>query len=208
MMGKIDRGSFSWAAFRCRHVWYVCVCSSVLSGLFCFFCQKGRPLVLVLVFQRGRGARRSLCFGFPAVWCPPVQVIEGGNNKKQKPAYGADVLRLWVSSVDYSGDVCVGDHIIKQVRRILLYLGIGKRDKCCVSHGSEFGFGSSCVLRIVCFLCCSSLPRPVISVFLYSIPAAVELIVDRKTSAQGHHNPCDHFLLVVGSKGQGQFFHR
>lgn len=46
-----------------------------------------------------------------------VQVIEGGNNKKQKPAYGADVLRLWVSSVDYSGDVCVGDNIIKQVRR-------------------------------------------------------------------------------------------
>lgn len=45
-----------------------------------------------------------------------VQVIEGGNNKKQKPAYGADVLRLWVSSVDYSGDVCVGNHIIKQVR--------------------------------------------------------------------------------------------
>eukprot|EP00752_Nemacystus_decipiens_P006878 g6179.t1 len=45
----------------------------------------------------------------------PIEVIEGGNNKKQKPAYGADVLRLWVSSVDYSGDVCVGDHIIKQV---------------------------------------------------------------------------------------------
>ncbi|CAN0074680.1 unnamed protein product, partial [Hapterophycus canaliculatus] len=47
----------------------------------------------------------------------PIEVIEGGNNKKQKPAYGADVLRLWVSSVDYSGDVCVGDHIIKQVGR-------------------------------------------------------------------------------------------
>ena len=43
-------------------------------------------------------------------------MIEGGNNKKQKPAYGADVLRLWVSSVDYTGDVCVGDKVIKQVR--------------------------------------------------------------------------------------------
>ena len=43
------------------------------------------------------------------------QVIEGGNNKKQKPAYGADVLRLWVSSVDYTGDVCVGANVIKQV---------------------------------------------------------------------------------------------
>ena len=44
----------------------------------------------------------------------PLLVIEGGNNKKQQPAYGADVLRLWVASVDYSGDVCIGDNIIKQ----------------------------------------------------------------------------------------------
>ena len=45
----------------------------------------------------------------------PLQVIEGGNNKKKDPAYGADVLRLWVSSVDYTTDVCVGPNIIKQV---------------------------------------------------------------------------------------------
>ena len=45
----------------------------------------------------------------------PMKVIEGGNNKKQEPAYGADVLRLWVSSVDYSSDVCVGANILKQV---------------------------------------------------------------------------------------------
>ena len=44
----------------------------------------------------------------------PLLVIEGGNNKKQQPAYGVDVLRLWVASVDYSGDVCIGDTIIKQ----------------------------------------------------------------------------------------------
>ena len=44
----------------------------------------------------------------------PMQVIEGGNNKKLEPAYGADVLRLWVASVDYSGDVCIGSNIIKQ----------------------------------------------------------------------------------------------
>jgi len=44
----------------------------------------------------------------------PMQVIEGGNNKKKNPAYGADVLRLWVASVDYSGDVCIGDSILKQ----------------------------------------------------------------------------------------------
>ena len=44
----------------------------------------------------------------------PALIIEGGNNKKQEPAYGADVLRLWVSSVDYSSDVRVGKNIIKQ----------------------------------------------------------------------------------------------
>jgi len=44
----------------------------------------------------------------------PLQVIEGGNNKKLEPAYGADVLRLWAASVDYSGDVSIGANIIKQ----------------------------------------------------------------------------------------------
>jgi undecaprenyl-phosphate 4-deoxy-4-formamido-L-arabinose transferase len=28
----------------------------------------------------------------------PLSIIEGGNNKKEEPAYGADVLRLWVKS--------------------------------------------------------------------------------------------------------------
>jgi isoleucyl-tRNA synthetase len=45
----------------------------------------------------------------------PMQIIDGGNNKKKNPAYGADVLRLWVASVDYAGDVCIGDNIIKQI---------------------------------------------------------------------------------------------
>ncbi|MEM7756907.1 MAG: isoleucine--tRNA ligase [Cyanobacteria bacterium P01_A01_bin.40] len=44
----------------------------------------------------------------------PEVIVEGGNNKKQEPPYGADVLRLWVSSVDYSSDVRVGKNIIKQ----------------------------------------------------------------------------------------------
>ncbi len=45
----------------------------------------------------------------------PMKIIDGGNNKKTNPAYGADVLRLWVASVDYTGDVCIGDNIIKQI---------------------------------------------------------------------------------------------
>jgi len=45
----------------------------------------------------------------------PLSVILGGKNLKANPAYGADVLRLWVASVDYATDVCIGDTIIKQV---------------------------------------------------------------------------------------------
>ena len=45
----------------------------------------------------------------------PAVLVEGGNNEKQQPAYGADVLRLWVSSVDYSADVPLGPGIVKQL---------------------------------------------------------------------------------------------
>ncbi len=48
----------------------------------------------------------------------PVVIIEGGNNKKKDPPYGADVLRLWVSSVDYSSDVPIGQNILKQLADI------------------------------------------------------------------------------------------
>ena len=45
----------------------------------------------------------------------PKVVIDGGKNHKQDPPYGADVLRLWVSSVDYSSDVPLGKNILKQM---------------------------------------------------------------------------------------------
>ena len=45
----------------------------------------------------------------------PMVIIEGGKNQKQEPAYGADVLRLWVSSVDYSADVPIGAGILRQL---------------------------------------------------------------------------------------------
>ncbi|KAI0562047.1 Isoleucine--tRNA ligase [Gracilaria domingensis] len=45
----------------------------------------------------------------------PLKVISGGNNKKKEPPYGSDVLRLWVSSVDYSSDIMIGPSILKQV---------------------------------------------------------------------------------------------
>ncbi|MBG1258196.1 isoleucine--tRNA ligase [Nostoc commune] len=48
----------------------------------------------------------------------PNIIIEGGKNQKLEPAYGVDVLRLWVSSVDYSGDVRIGKNIIKQMNDV------------------------------------------------------------------------------------------
>jgi isoleucyl-tRNA synthetase len=45
----------------------------------------------------------------------PLTVINGGKNQKEEPAYGADVLRLWVASVDYSTDVLIGKSILKQL---------------------------------------------------------------------------------------------
>nr|GMD65772.1 isoleucine--tRNA ligase, chloroplastic/mitochondrial [Ipomoea batatas] len=44
----------------------------------------------------------------------PRSVIEGGKNQKEAPPYGADVLRLWVSSVDYTGDVLIGPQVLRQ----------------------------------------------------------------------------------------------
>ena len=49
----------------------------------------------------------------------PNTIIEGGKNQKENPAFGADTLRLWVSGVDYSTDVCVGNNIVKQVSETL-----------------------------------------------------------------------------------------
>ena len=47
----------------------------------------------------------------------PKIVIDGGKDAKKEPAFGADVLRLWVASVDYTGDVRIGGNIMSQVER-------------------------------------------------------------------------------------------
>lgn len=44
----------------------------------------------------------------------PRVVIGGGKDAKKDPPYGADVLRLWVASVDYSSDVLIGGRILSQ----------------------------------------------------------------------------------------------
>ncbi|XP_059632729.1 isoleucine--tRNA ligase, chloroplastic/mitochondrial [Cornus florida] len=48
----------------------------------------------------------------------PRTVIEGGKNPGEAPSYGADVLRLWVSSVDYTGDVLIGPQVLRQMSDI------------------------------------------------------------------------------------------
>jgi isoleucyl-tRNA synthetase len=46
----------------------------------------------------------------------PRLVMLGGKDAKKEPPYGADVLRLWVASVDYSSDVLIGGRILSQAR--------------------------------------------------------------------------------------------
>lgn len=48
----------------------------------------------------------------------PRAVILGGKDQKKDPPYGADVLRLWVASVDYSSDVMIGSRILSQVAEV------------------------------------------------------------------------------------------
>lgn len=49
----------------------------------------------------------------------PSHIIDGGKNLKQAPAYGVDVLRLWVSYSDYSKDVEIGKGILEKVAEAL-----------------------------------------------------------------------------------------
>ncbi|MBC1215125.1 isoleucine--tRNA ligase [Trichormus variabilis ARAD] len=48
----------------------------------------------------------------------PKILISGGKDQKKEPPYGADVMRLWASSVDYTGDVRLGGNIIKQLNDV------------------------------------------------------------------------------------------
>ena len=58
-----------------------------------------------------KGAKMSKSLGNVV---DPRIVIEGGKDQKKDPPFGADVLRLWVASSDYSSDVIVGPGILKQ----------------------------------------------------------------------------------------------
>ncbi|KAG1900331.1 tRNA synthetases class I-domain-containing protein [Suillus fuscotomentosus] len=44
----------------------------------------------------------------------PMTIIHGGKDKKKEPAYGADVLRLWVATVEYWRDMSIGPTVLAQ----------------------------------------------------------------------------------------------
>ncbi|KAF9179541.1 hypothetical protein BGZ51_006846 [Haplosporangium sp. Z 767] len=49
----------------------------------------------------------------------PAVVINGGKNLQKDPAYGVDVLRLWVASSEYTKDVAIGKTILAQIAESL-----------------------------------------------------------------------------------------
>jgi len=86
--------------------------SSLLTSVASNGCAPYRQVLThgYVLDENGRKMSKSLGNGVD-----PKVIIEGGNNKKQEPPYGADVLRLWVSSVDYSGDMRLGMRNVKQM---------------------------------------------------------------------------------------------
>ncbi|GAB5593821.1 isoleucine-tRNA ligase [Umbelopsis nana] len=49
----------------------------------------------------------------------PSSVTLGGKDKKKNPAYGTDILRLWVANAEFTRDVSVGPTVISQVSEMM-----------------------------------------------------------------------------------------
>lgn len=65
------------------------------------------------------------------------------------PGYGADVLRLWVSSVDYTVDVMIGPQILRQMSDI--YRKLRGTLRFLLSNLHDWKVCSGCPLFVVLF---------------------------------------------------------
>ena len=61
------------------------------------------------MLEENGGSNSSFSF------CIGVDDVECAEGEQSVPAYGSDVLRLWVSSVDYLVDVQIGSNILRQI---------------------------------------------------------------------------------------------
>ncbi|GJJ15087.1 hypothetical protein Clacol_009362 [Clathrus columnatus] len=49
----------------------------------------------------------------------PMTIINGGKDPKAQPPYGADVLRLWAATIDYTRDTLLGPKVLQQTEESL-----------------------------------------------------------------------------------------
>ncbi|KAI9306408.1 tRNA synthetases class I-domain-containing protein [Cunninghamella echinulata] len=57
----------------------------------------------------------------------PDLIIDGGKDKKKNPAYGSDVLRMWVANCEYTRDVSIGPNIIAQISETMRKIRVTAR---------------------------------------------------------------------------------
>ncbi|KAI3980072.1 hypothetical protein MKX01_042726 [Papaver californicum] len=100
-------------------VWFDSGSSWAASSLLTSIATKGKAPYMCVITHGfvldEKGLKMSKSLGNVV---DPNIVIEGGKNTKDQPSHGADVLRLWVSSVDYTTDVLIGPQILCQMSDI------------------------------------------------------------------------------------------
>ena len=62
----------------------------------------------------------------------PAVVINGGADKKLEPPYGADVIRVWAASTDYTRDVVIGPTTLAAASSTLRKVGLNQHSTASV----------------------------------------------------------------------------
>jgi len=73
----------------------------------------------------------------------PNLIVNGGKNTKKHPPYGADILRLWVASTDYTKDAVVGDNILKTLAES--YRKVRNSSRFILGNLSDFDYSNHAV---------------------------------------------------------------